>query len=196
MIARPIGSCRGVDLVQTGDDLNLIPERCEGLHCRGELELFSLALWPPLVEIYAVRNRNERHPQGSSRRRAGRIRPDNFRSPNPARQKRRQSRQSYAGSNATQEPAPTKISFHSLPHCSRHRGTRSPGRCAVTFVAECFTSCYTSYGPRSEPATFATAFTRRCFWNGADSTTPINSAENLPCPRSSFATIKSTVCSS
>ena len=62
MVAGAIGAGRGVDVVQSGDDLNLILHAGERFHCWRKLKCLAFALRPPLFEIHTVGNRDKRHP--------------------------------------------------------------------------------------------------------------------------------------
>src|SRR3954468_20480049 len=108
MIARPVLSARGVDVVQPRNYLKLILERRERLHRRSKLKLLALPFGPPLIEVDAIGNRDKRQSLRHAGRRLSRgATRQNVTRPRPLRQQRRQRRQSHTSSNATKKPAPS-----------------------------------------------------------------------------------------
>src|SRR4029078_5671100 len=103
MVAGAVAARLGVDVIQARDDLDLVFNRRERFHRGGELEVLSVALWPPLFQIHAVWHGNESHPLGHAARGLGSGR----RGPGPARQERGKRWQGHACSDAAQKTAAT-----------------------------------------------------------------------------------------
>jgi hypothetical protein len=69
MIAGAVLAGRGIDMIQSANDLNLVLQGGERIHRRAELEILAFALWPPILLVHTVGNREKYHPprRGSSR---------------------------------------------------------------------------------------------------------------------------------
>ena len=66
MIARAIRTRSGVDMVHTAQDLQLILQLRQWLHCWRELEILRFAFGPPIRLDRAIREIDERHAQRSA----------------------------------------------------------------------------------------------------------------------------------
>ena len=66
VISSPIRPGSGVDMVQPGEDLQLVSHLLQRLHRAAELEIRSSLLRPPIILNCSVREVNERHPQRCS----------------------------------------------------------------------------------------------------------------------------------
>ena len=67
MVARPVQAAVGVDVVESAQDLDLLLDLFQRLQRPGELEIFALALGPPVTLIHAVGNVDIGHPQRGTR---------------------------------------------------------------------------------------------------------------------------------
>src|ERR1700753_345490 len=62
VVAGAVVAGRRVNMIEPGNDLELILEPGERLHRSGKLKTFAVSLWPPPVEVHAVRHRDKTHP--------------------------------------------------------------------------------------------------------------------------------------
>ena len=170
VVARSVLAAGGVDLVEPGDDLHLVLDPLQRLHGAVELEVRTFFFRPPVGEVNAIRDINEGHTdrsaRGTGRRKGGRRGGGNG-----ARREH-----GLEGGNGHRNPYP----FEEVATAQASVPLGEEGRCVERMVG--FHGLVRVGRDCTEDAVFSAteAGTFRRFWNGADSITPINRAENRP----------------
>src|SRR3989442_10954228 len=187
VVAGAVRSGRRVDMVQAAENLQAFFDVLQRLHRAVEFKVFAFPGRPPIGRYGSVREIDEGHPQwrSSGRRRqlTSRLRigrkdtewPESF----------------EAGQRQTRAETPEEMA-------PAQTGETLSGKVLVK-QRFCFHGCSLAWTPFSKDCAGLASVTAekfRRFWNGADSTIPINSAEKRPFSRSSRATIRSTVSTS
>ena len=181
VIARAVRAGRGVDVIQSAEDLQLMLHLRQRLHGARELKIFSRAARPPVLLNCTVRKIDEGHPQRRTARRGGEFAQGfRLRRQRGKRSHRFKRRQRETRAEAAQEMAAVEA------------GETFSGKVPVYFHG---VDAVCALGSDDGTAAEVEEMLRR-FWNGADSMTPWSSAENFPFSFSSCATMRSSVSTS
>jgi hypothetical protein len=105
VVARAIGTGRGIDVVHAAEHLQLVLHGSKRLHGAGQFEILAFALGPPVRLDGAVREIDERHAERSAGGGLRKVAGDCLGGERTRGDERFKRRQSHAGAKAAQEAA-------------------------------------------------------------------------------------------